>query len=126
MASLTVAKHWVPRLALKIWPANKNRDLTMAAREKSKAKRSSGNKSAQGKSTVRKSSGKRKAPEALTEAVARLEAELRALQAERDQLRAQLAAAKSQIAELEGMHTKAVDRIDWVIDSLHNVLEGNA
>ncbi len=101
--------------------------LTMPAREKQKTKRTGGNRSSgANKSAGRKSAGRKKSGQALVEAVERLEAETRSLQDERDKLRAQLAAANARIAELEGLHTKAVDRIDWVIDSLHNVLEGNA
>ncbi|PPC87304.1 MAG: hypothetical protein CTY31_02600 [Hyphomicrobium sp.] len=38
-------------------------------------------------------------------------------------LRAELAAALSRIAELEAIQNDAINRIDWVIDSLHNLSE---
>lgn len=38
---------------------------------------------------------------------------------ERDQALGDLAAAKKRIAELESQHEQVVNRIDWVIDSLH-------
>jgi hypothetical protein len=45
---------------------------------------------------------------------------------ERDQLKAQLAEAQATIAKLEQARDEAVNRIDWAIDSLHNVLESDA
>ncbi len=45
---------------------------------------------------------------------------------ERDQLKAQLAEAQAMIAKLEQARDEAVSRIDWAIDSLHNVLESDA
>lgn len=53
----------------------------------------------------------------------KLEAEARALKTERDSLRAELTAAKKRIAELEAINEDAVNRIDWVLDSLHTLLE---
>jgi hypothetical protein len=38
---------------------------------------------------------------------------------ERDDARAELALAKKRITELESQHEQVVNRIDWVIDSLH-------
>lgn len=38
-------------------------------------------------------------------------------------LKAELAAARARIAELEQKHTEIINRIDWVIDSLHNLPE---
>lgn len=37
-------------------------------------------------------------------------------------LEAELAAARKRIAELESMHDDAVNRIDWVIDSLQTLI----
>jgi len=37
-----------------------------------------------------------------------------------------LKVALTRIGELEATQTDAVNRIDWVIDSLHNVLEDKA
>ncbi len=59
----------------------------------------------------------------LTGAIERLEAEVRSLRSERDNLAKQLEAARAQISELESMQTDAINRIDWVIDSLHNLVE---
>ena len=49
----------------------------------------------------------------------KLEAECRAL-------RADLEAARGEIARLEKRQELVVNRIDWVIDSLHNLLEDEA
>lgn len=38
-------------------------------------------------------------------------------------LEAELAAARQQIAALEQRHADITNRIDWVIDSLHNLTE---
>jgi hypothetical protein len=59
----------------------------------------------------------------LPSALERLEVKLGALQAERDELDGELKAARARISELEAMHKDAVNRIDWVIDSLHNLIE---
>ncbi len=59
----------------------------------------------------------------LTNAVEKLEAKFKVLQKERDALKKELAAANERIGQLEAQHTDAVNRIDWVIDSLHNLLE---
>ncbi len=40
---------------------------------------------------------------------------------ENARLEAELAAARAKIAELEQKHEEIVNRIDWVIDSLHNL-----
>ena len=48
---------------------------------------------------------------------------LAALERERDALRAELEAARQRIAALEAQRNQAVDRIDWVIDSLQHVIE---
>ena len=53
-------------------------------------------------------------------------AEIDALEKERDQLKAQLAAAKAQLIKLEQARDEAVGRIDWALDSLHNLLENGA
>lgn len=45
------------------------------------------------------------------------------LERERNELRTQLAAAEARIAVLESQRVEALNRIDWVIDSIHNVLE---
>lgn len=48
---------------------------------------------------------------------------LATLERERDDLRAELEAARRRIASLEGQRRQAVDRIDWVIDSLQHAIE---
>ena len=45
------------------------------------------------------------------------------LERERLELRAKLAAADARIAALESQRVDALNRIDWVIDSIQNVLE---
>lgn len=54
------------------------------------------------------------------------QARLEATERERDQLKAQLTEAQATIAKLEQARDEAVNRIDWAIDSLHNVLESDA
>ncbi len=51
---------------------------------------------------------------------------LEAVERERDQLKAQLADAQALIGKLQQARDEAVIRIDWAIDSLHNVLESDA
>jgi uncharacterized coiled-coil DUF342 family protein len=51
---------------------------------------------------------------------------IKALEAERDRLKSELTEAVERLGRLEGSRTEAVNRIDWVIDSLHNVLESGA
>ena len=51
---------------------------------------------------------------------------VKALERERDRLKTQLAEAEARIARLEESRAEAVNRIDWVIDSLHNALENGA
>ena len=45
------------------------------------------------------------------------------LQRERDALVKQLSAAEQRIAELESAHDQAINRIDWVIDSIQTVFD---
>ena len=52
-----------------------------------------------------------------------LTGEVQALKRERDDLRTELTAAKQRISELEALNENAVNRIDWVLDSLHTLLE---
>ncbi len=81
----------------------------MATREPQKAKRASPRKAA--------------AKSDLSDAVKRLESRIKSLQVERDALNGELKAAQERIAEMEAAHKDAVNRIDWVIDSLHNIVE---
>lgn len=48
-------------------------------------------------------------------------ARIRALEAERDKLAAELGAAQERIAVLEQAREQVLNRIDWVIDSLHSL-----
>jgi len=84
----------------------------MAPREPQKAKRSAPKKKAE--------------PAQLAASVERLEGKLKALQDERDKLKSDLKVALTRIGELEATQTDAVNRIDWVIDSLHNIVEDKA
>lgn len=83
----------------------------MATRETQNAKRAKPRKTAQ------KSD--------LSSAMERLESKISVLSAERDKLNADLKAARERIAELEAAHQDAANRIDWVIDSLHSLVEEN-
>ena len=86
-----------------------NMERPMAQRDRDKAKRA----------------GARPAESAagLAEAVQRLEARAKTLERERDGLKAELDTARGRIAALEQTRAEAVNRIDWVIDSLHNVID---
>jgi outer membrane murein-binding lipoprotein Lpp len=54
--------------------------------------------------------------------VERLEAKVSVLKHERDRMAADLAAARAEIASLEKARRDAINRIDWVIDSLQTLL----
>ena len=45
------------------------------------------------------------------------------LEAEIERLRTELAAARQRVSELEATRDEVLDRIAWVIDSLHNLIE---
>ena len=121
----------------------------MVSRDSSKSKRSAPSKKTARKAAAKpaakrarktvskpaaaKSSGKAAAKPAaksasakLATAVEKLEAKFKVMQKERDSLKDELAAATRRIKELEASQTDAVNRIDWVIDSLHNLLEDKA
>ena len=51
---------------------------------------------------------------------------IKSLEQEREQLKAQLADAEKRISQLEASRAETVNRIDRVLDSLHNVLESGA
>ncbi len=51
---------------------------------------------------------------------------IKTLEAERDKMKAELDEALARIGRLEASRSEAVNRIDWVLDSLHNVLETGA
>lgn len=59
----------------------------------------------------------------LEAAIGRLEASVADLKREREALQAELVEAKAQIAALDAARKAAIDRIDWVIDSLHTVVQ---
>lgn len=85
----------------------------MAERNTAKAKRQDAPKGA------RKSASKAvpvKATPAASNAAADVE-----LADENQRLKAELAAARERIAELELKHTDITNRIAWVVDSLHNL-----
>ncbi|MEL7048550.1 MAG: hypothetical protein AAFO75_06245 [Pseudomonadota bacterium] len=88
------------------------------------AKKTAAKAGARSKSSSRVS--KSPAQPDLTTAIARLEAELLELSAERDALRDELEVAQNRVKALEEAQTQAINRIDWVIDSLHNVIEPKA
>jgi sugar-specific transcriptional regulator TrmB len=60
---------------------------------------------------------------ALQAAVDRLEARVLELKRERDELADKLAAATAEIATLDSSRVEAINRIDWVLDSLQTVLQ---
>ena len=82
----------------------------MTSRGKAKKSGSDGQSSAR--------TGSRKAA-----AQASAEADAGALEAENRALRAALDDAKAEIARLQKRQELVVNRIDWVVDSLHNLLE---
>jgi chromosome segregation ATPase len=62
----------------------------------------------------------------ISDAVQRLEAEAKSLVRERDVLRAELEMARARIKALESTHADVANRIEWVIDSLHNLSDKSA
>ena len=62
-------------------------------------------------------------PAPLEAAVQRLEASVAELKRERDELAARLLSAQAEITTLNSARKAAIDRIDWVIDSLHTALQ---
>ena len=51
---------------------------------------------------------------------------IKSLERECERLKTELSQANERIAVLDQRRAEAVTRIDWVIDSLHNVLENGA
>jgi phage shock protein A len=51
---------------------------------------------------------------------------IKTLERENTRLQQQLEEANERVARLEESRSEAVNRIDWVIDSLHNILEKSA
>lgn len=58
----------------------------------------------------------------LNDAVQRLEARTNALESERDNLKAELEAARQRIGVLEAARDQVVNKIDGMIQSLHSVV----
>ena len=63
--------------------------------------------------------------EAAATAAATPEARVRALEQERDVLKRELEAARQRIAALEESRSIVASRIDWIIESLSNVVDRN-
>jgi uncharacterized protein (DUF3084 family) len=59
----------------------------------------------------------------LADPARRLESRIKALETERDQLKAELDVAVARARTLEDAHKQALNRIEWVIDSLQNALD---
>lgn len=74
------------------------------------------------KRPVKRPSRTTKAP---SEAKLKLE-RIKSLEKERDVLKVQLEVAGERITSLEQGRDDVVNRIDWVIDSLHNAIESEA
>jgi hypothetical protein len=70
----------------------------------------------------RRATGRAAPPDSGRQAQQRLDT----LERERDRLKGELAEALARIVRLEAARDQAVNRIDWAIDSLHNVLESDA
>ena len=65
----------------------------------------------------------RKDTDAMSERLSTLEKELARLRRQNADLARDLAVAGERVRELEAARDQAMDRIDWAIDSLHNVLD---
>lgn len=61
-----------------------------------------------------------------SEALQRLESRARALERERDAIKAELETARARIAALEESRGQVANRIDWIIDSLNGLMDKNA
>jgi predicted nucleic acid-binding Zn-ribbon protein len=59
---------------------------------------------------------------ATKERLATLEAEVARLRRENGETAAALAGAQARVRELEAARDEALDRIDWAVDSIHNLL----
>ncbi|MEO1204988.1 MAG: hypothetical protein AAFV45_01520 [Pseudomonadota bacterium] len=93
-----------------------------AARAKASAGSAKGTGTSKG-TAASKTPGKSKGASDLAAAIERLEAQVMDLKAERDDLKAELSSSVARVKELEKVQVQAINRIDWVIDSLHNVME---
>jgi hypothetical protein len=68
----------------------------------------------------------RRAPVPTFDSADRQGQRIKSLERECERLKAQLSEANERIAALEQRRAEAVTRIDWVLDSLHNVLENGS
>lgn len=75
-----------------------------------------------GRTSAARASTRTARPEAGAAAKSAAEA-LAELERERNELRTRLDAAEARIQLLESQRLDVLNRIDWVIDSIHNVLE---
>lgn len=106
---------------------------TAAKTAAAKATTRNGPKAAQGAARKSKASGtaakasarppKQSAESALPLDASSLLARVIRLESERDRLQAELATATSRIQALEESREQVVNRIDWVIDSLRNLID---
>jgi len=62
----------------------------------------------------------------LQDASANLESRLREAERERDRLKLELEASRARVAALEESRQQAANRIDWIIDSLHSLIDKDA
>ncbi len=62
----------------------------------------------------------------VTDLVQSTASRIKSLERENARLQQQLGEANERISRLEESRSEAVNRIDWVIDSLHNILEKSA
>jgi chromosome segregation ATPase len=78
------------------------------------------------KENVKRAPSRAKEPRAASAAAPqRLETHVKALEQERDLLKAELEAARQRIASLEESRSAVASRIDWVIESLHGVIDAD-
>jgi len=104
-------------------PKLRMRIETMVHRGKESVKRPPARASAKGSPAAKPESGK--ADVAKSDLTQRLEARTKALENERDLLKAELEAARERIASLEESRSVVANRIDGVIESLHGIVDGN-
>ena len=70
-----------------------------------------------------KASARVSPPRAVETPAAGLEAKLKAVERDRDAIKAALAVAETRIKDLENHQSDVANRIAWALDSLHNLLE---
>ncbi len=62
------------------------------------------------------------APNAMTKDSKQLELRVKIAESECESLKSELAATREEIRLLKSKHAQAVNQIDWVLDSLHNIV----